>query len=142
MLEVPALSERVDDIALLALTGSQEPYAALKLSELNRSERRRQDPAELSESLRQYLYAVNAKTGEKAWQFFTAGGNEGTASDKRDTWGNDSWKTGGGGGWMAGAYDPDTNAVWWGTGNPAPLSTTGCYPDADALTLTGAGFSS
>jgi len=48
-----------DDIALLALTGSQEPYAALKLSELNRSERRRQNQnaAELSESLRQYLYA-------------------------------------------------------------------------------------
>lgn len=46
-----------DDIALLALTGSQEPYAALKLSELNRTERRRQTPGELSESLRQYLYA-------------------------------------------------------------------------------------
>jgi hypothetical protein len=46
-----------DDIALLALTGSQEPYAALKLSELNRSERRRQNSVELSESLRQYLYA-------------------------------------------------------------------------------------
>jgi len=46
-----------DDIALLALTGSQEPYAALKLSELNRTERRRQSPVELSESLRQYLYA-------------------------------------------------------------------------------------
>ena len=67
------------------------------------------------------IFAVNAKTGEKVWQFFTVGGNEGTASDKRDTWGNDSWKTGGGGGWMAGSYDPDTNAVWWGTGNPAPL---------------------
>src|ERR1700755_10432 len=53
------LQRRVDrdDIALLALTGTQEPYAALKLSELNRSERRRQTPAELSESLRQYLYA-------------------------------------------------------------------------------------
>jgi hypothetical protein len=46
-----------DDIALLALTGSQEPYAALKLSELNRSERRKQNSGELSESLRQYLYA-------------------------------------------------------------------------------------
>ena len=46
-----------DDIALLALTGSQEPYAALKLSELNRSERKRQNAAELSDSLRQYLYA-------------------------------------------------------------------------------------
>ena len=46
-----------DDIALLALTGTQEPYAALKLSELDRTERRRQSPAELSDSLRQYLYA-------------------------------------------------------------------------------------
>ena len=46
-----------DDIALLALTGSQEPYAALKLSELDRTERRERSPAELSESLRQYLYA-------------------------------------------------------------------------------------
>ena len=67
------------------------------------------------------IFAVNAKTGEKVWQFFTVGGNEGTKSDRRDTWGNDSWKTGGGGGWMAGSYDPETNAVWWGTGNPAPL---------------------
>ena len=46
-----------DDIELLALTGGQTPYAALKLSELNRSERRRQNAAELSESLRQYLYS-------------------------------------------------------------------------------------
>jgi hypothetical protein len=46
-----------DDIALLALTGSQEPYAALKLSELASTERRERTAAELSESLRQYLYA-------------------------------------------------------------------------------------
>lgn len=53
------LERRVDrdDIALLALTGSQEPYAALKLSELDRTERRERTAAELSESLRQYLYA-------------------------------------------------------------------------------------
>jgi hypothetical protein len=46
-----------DDIALLALTGTQEPYAALKLSELASTDRRERTPAELSESLRQYLYA-------------------------------------------------------------------------------------
>lgn len=46
-----------DDIALLALTGSQEPYAALKLSALDRTERRGQSPADLAESLRRYLYA-------------------------------------------------------------------------------------
>ena len=67
------------------------------------------------------IFGVNAKTGDKVWEFFTVGGNEGTKSDRRDTWGGDSWKTGGGGGWMAGSYDPETDTVWWGTGNPAPL---------------------
>jgi PQQ-dependent dehydrogenase (methanol/ethanol family) len=67
------------------------------------------------------IFGVNAKTGAKVWEFFTVGGNDGTPSDRRDTWGNDSWKVGGGGGWMAGAYDPETNSVWWGTANPAPL---------------------
>jgi predicted DNA binding CopG/RHH family protein len=46
-----------DDIELLALTSAQEPYAALKLRELDKVDRPRQSPAELSESLRQYLYA-------------------------------------------------------------------------------------
>lgn len=46
-----------DDIALLALTSAQEPYAALKLSELEQNERPRRGPAELLESLREYLYA-------------------------------------------------------------------------------------
>jgi hypothetical protein len=46
-----------DDIALLALTGTQGPYAALKLSALDRTDRRGQNGAALSESLRQYLYA-------------------------------------------------------------------------------------
>jgi hypothetical protein len=46
-----------DDVALLALTGTQEPYAALRLSELDRTERREQTRGELSESLRNYLYS-------------------------------------------------------------------------------------
>ncbi len=28
---------------------------------------------------------------------------------------------GGGGGWMPGTYDAETNTVWWGTANPSPL---------------------
>jgi PQQ-dependent dehydrogenase (methanol/ethanol family) len=67
------------------------------------------------------IFAVDAKSGHEAWKFYTVGGTEGTKSDARNTWGNDSWRTGGGGGWMAGGYDPETNTVWWGTGNPAPL---------------------
>jgi PQQ-dependent dehydrogenase (methanol/ethanol family) len=63
------------------------------------------------------IFGVDGKTGKKAWEFFTVAGTE----EAKQTWGNDSWKTGGGGGWMAGAYDPATNTVYWGTGNPSPL---------------------
>jgi hypothetical protein len=56
-----------DDLALLALTGSQQPYAALKLSELDRTERRGgRTPAELGESLRRYLYAKYLYRNEPA----------------------------------------------------------------------------
>lgn len=62
------------------------------------------------------IFAVNAQTGEVEWQFDT------NASDERSkaSWGNDSWKVGGNGGWMTGSYDAETNSVWWGTANPAP----------------------
>ncbi|HZP85849.1 MAG TPA: PQQ-binding-like beta-propeller repeat protein [Burkholderiales bacterium] len=66
------------------------------------------------------MFGVDAKTGKEVWHFFTVGGNEDNA-DARNTWGKDSWRVGGGGGWMVGAYDPETNTVWWGTANPAPL---------------------
>lgn len=62
------------------------------------------------------IFAVNAESGEVEWQFDTIGGDE----RSRASWGNDSWKIGGGGGWMTGTYDPMTNSVWWGTANPAP----------------------
>ena len=45
-----------DDIALLALTGAQDPYAALKLSELNHRDEPALHAGELSSSLRRYLY--------------------------------------------------------------------------------------
>jgi hypothetical protein len=45
-----------DDIALLALSGAQEPYAALKLSELNQQEGAQTSHTDLANSLRQYLY--------------------------------------------------------------------------------------
>ena len=63
------------------------------------------------------IFGVDGKTGEKLWEFFTVAGTE----EAKQTWGNDSWQTGGGGGWMPGAYDPETNTVFWGTANPAPL---------------------
>ena len=34
-------------------------------------------------------------------------------------------KTGGGGTWVTGVYDPETNLTFWGTGNPGPWPTEG-----------------
>jgi hypothetical protein len=45
-----------EDLALLALSGVQEPYAALKLSELNNTDERLLRSSDLSSSIRQYLY--------------------------------------------------------------------------------------
>ena len=63
------------------------------------------------------IFGVDAKTGQKVWEFDTVGGTP----EAEKTWGNESWRTGGGGGWMPGTYDAETNTVWWGTANPAPL---------------------
>jgi alcohol dehydrogenase (cytochrome c) len=57
------------------------------------------------------IYGVKADTGEKIWQFETI--KQGEAS-----WPGDSGKYGGGGAWMPGTYDPETNTVFYGTGNP------------------------
>ena len=64
-----------DDIALLALTGGQEAYAALMLSELYHDERNRSSVGELSASLRQYLYDKYVYRGNPDGQ--TDGGSEG-----------------------------------------------------------------
>ena len=62
------------------------------------------------------IIAVDAKTGKSAWQFDTVGGDE----RSKASWKKDSWKTGGGGGWMPGNFDAKTNTIFWGTANPAP----------------------
>jgi hypothetical protein len=46
----------IEDLALLALAGVKEPYAALKLSELNQMDERLLRSADLASSIRQYLY--------------------------------------------------------------------------------------
>src|SRR6187455_3827397 len=67
--------------------------------------------------IRGYIAAFDARTGQEAWRFYTT---PGPGEPGNETWAGDSWKTGGVGVWNAGAYDPEANLVYFGTGNPAP----------------------
>ena len=67
---------------------------------------------------RGFIDAYDARTGNRAWRFYTipAPGQPGS-----DTWPSpDAMAKGGGGVWVAGTYDPDLNLVFYGTGNPNP----------------------
>jgi alcohol dehydrogenase (cytochrome c) len=67
--------------------------------------------------IRGFLDAYDAKTGERAWRFYTI---PGPGEPGHETWEGDSWMTGGGSAWVTGSYDPELNLVYWGIGNPAP----------------------
>ena len=53
------------------------------------------------------IYGVEAKTGKKVWEF-------NTIKDDPKSWPAESGKYGGGGAWMPGTYDPETNTVFSG----------------------------
>jgi alcohol dehydrogenase (cytochrome c) len=67
--------------------------------------------------VRGFVDAYDAKTGRRAWRFWTvpAAGEPGS-----ETWSGDSAKTGSATTWVTGAFDPVQNIVFWGTGNPGP----------------------
>jgi alcohol dehydrogenase (cytochrome c) len=67
--------------------------------------------------IRGFLDAYDARTGERAWRFWTipAPGEPGA-----ETWKGDSWRFGGGSTWLTGSYDAELNLLYWGTGNPGP----------------------
>jgi alcohol dehydrogenase (cytochrome c) len=67
--------------------------------------------------VRGFIAAFDARTGREVWRFYTI---PGPGEPGNETWSGDSWKTGGGGVWNSGAYDPDANLTYWGVGNPAP----------------------
>ena len=67
---------------------------------------------------RAHIDALNADTGDRLWRTYSvpAPGEPGS-----DTWQKaDTWKTGGASTWMTGNYDPQSNTVYWGTGNASP----------------------
>lgn len=74
-------------------------------------------PAGGEAGVRGFVDAYDAKTGKQLWRLWTvpAAGEPGV-----DTWGGESWKYGAATTWVTGSFDPATNTIYWGTGNPGP----------------------
>ena len=74
--------------------------------------------------IRGLLAAYDVDTGEEVWRFHTIPapgepGNETWIGTDPDS-GRAAWEVGGAAIWNTGAYDPETNLTFWGTGNPWP----------------------
>lgn len=67
--------------------------------------------------IRGFIAAYDPGSGRERWRFQTI---PGPGEPGHETWENEAWKTGGGPAWITGAYDPDSNLLYWGIGNPAP----------------------
>jgi alcohol dehydrogenase (cytochrome c) len=66
---------------------------------------------------RGFIDGWDPETGKRLWRTFTtAAGSEKGA----DTWPGDTAMKGGASTWLTGAYDPDLDLVYWGTGNGGP----------------------
>ncbi len=77
--------------------------------------------------VRGYVSAYDADTGKLVWRFFTVPGDPSKPFENKameaaaKTWTGDWWKFGGGGSpWDAMSYDPETNLLYFGTGNGLP----------------------
>src|SRR5688572_25089877 len=78
--------------------------------------------------VRGWIAAFDAETGKEVWRFWTvptdpAKGQENKALEvAAKTWSGDWYKTSGGGGtvWDGALYDPETDLLFFGTGNAAP----------------------
>ena len=67
--------------------------------------------------IRGFIDAYDAQSGKRAWRFHTI---PGPGEPGFNSWSGESWKIGGSGVWVTGAYDPEQNAIFFGTGNPGP----------------------
>jgi PQQ-dependent dehydrogenase (methanol/ethanol family) len=64
-----------------------------------------------------FLDAYDAVTGKRLWRVQAI---PQPGDPARQTWSGDSAEFGGGPTWMTGTYDPETDTIFWGTGNPSP----------------------
>ena len=69
------------------------------------------------EGIRGFVAAYHATTGKLAWRFWTVPKRGEPGSE---TWSGKAIDLGGGSTWLTGSYDPETQLLYWPTGNPFP----------------------
>ena len=83
--------------------------------------------------IRGFLAAYDASTGQQQWRFDTI---PGPGELGHETWQNDAWRTGGGATWVTGSYDPSTDLLYWGVGNPSPAFSGDVRPGDNLFTAS------
>jgi alcohol dehydrogenase (cytochrome c) len=69
--------------------------------------------------IRGWVAATDLKTQKEVWRTFTIPGKGEPGSDSwKDN--NNAAASGGGSTWVTGSYDPATDTIFWGVGNPGP----------------------
>ncbi len=68
--------------------------------------------------VRGFFDAYDVKTGKLAWRHYTVPAKAGEPG--AESWAGDSYLRGGSPAWTTGAYDPETDTLFWTTGNPSP----------------------
>jgi alcohol dehydrogenase (cytochrome c) len=81
--------------------------------------------------IRGFLAAYDVATGKQQWKFNTIPDH---GELGHETWGNNAWRTGGGATWLTGSYDPTTNLLYWGVGNPSPAFNGDARPGDNLFT--------
>jgi len=131
-------------VAVDANTGTEVWKA--KLGEINRGETMTMAPLVVRDKaffgnsggefgVRGWMTAINIKTGKIAWRAYNTGPDSEVLvgarfkpyySQYRDkdlgvkSWPPEQWKIGGGTAWGWTSYDPESNLIFYGTGNPGP----------------------
>jgi alcohol dehydrogenase (cytochrome c) len=81
-----------------------------------------------------FIEALDWETGKVVWRTSTL---PKPGSPEAKTWPNDKvMSTGGGAAWMTGTYDPELNLMYWGTGNPHPVTDGEVRPGDNLYTCS------
>ncbi|HTV72629.1 MAG TPA: PQQ-dependent dehydrogenase, methanol/ethanol family [Candidatus Acidoferrales bacterium] len=67
--------------------------------------------------IRGFIVALDPATGKELWRRYTI---PGPGEPNFGTYPGQTYRHGGGGAWLTGTFDPQTQTLYWGVGNPSP----------------------